>query len=184
MSSAAKVFSPQTLEKFEAAAASIPLRPLDRAFEVAGVRLGKDPGGPDGARRVQFRRYVASVDQRDAQQLDRLGVALGALIDEVAESKQLFLVTAAQSDGFAFAGGVFRPMEGGAQEPTADLTKRLHALADDHPNDAIAASKQQIESTFRLLLATNVSSAQAHLVADVAIALAASVAKEKKTPRR
>ena len=61
-----KVFSAATLEVFEAASASIPIRPLDRAFERANIRLGRDPGGPDGARRAQFRRYVASVDQNDA----------------------------------------------------------------------------------------------------------------------
>jgi predicted lactoylglutathione lyase len=104
-----KVFSKQTLEKFEAASASIPLRPLDRAFDAAGFRPGKDPGGPEGARRAQFRRYIAGVDQRDSKQLDRLGRALGALIDEVAESKKEYLVKAAEGDGFTFADGVFRP---------------------------------------------------------------------------
>jgi catechol 2,3-dioxygenase-like lactoylglutathione lyase family enzyme len=102
-----KVFSPRTLEAFEAASASIPLRPLDRAFEGAGLRLGKDPGGPEGARRTQFRRYVAGVDQRNSQQLQRLCAALGTLIDEVAESKQDFLVKAAERDGFFYANGAF-----------------------------------------------------------------------------
>ena len=105
----AKVFSRRTLEKFEAASASIPLRQLDRAFQAAQIRLGKDTGGPDGARRAQFRRYLASVDQHDPRQLNRLGDALGALIAEVAESKVEFLVKAADSDGFFFADGVFRP---------------------------------------------------------------------------
>jgi hypothetical protein len=94
---------------FEDASASIPLRQLDRAFDAAAIRLGDDPGGSDGARRVQFRRYVASVDQDDPQQLDRLGDVLGALIEEVATSKKEFLVTAAERDGFIFADGVFRP---------------------------------------------------------------------------
>jgi hypothetical protein len=109
MSSVSKVFSRRTLGVFEDASASIPLRQLDRAFDAAAIRLGQDPGGSDGARRVQFRRYVASVDQDDPQQLDRLGDVLGALIEEVATSKKDFLVTAAERDGFIFADGVFRP---------------------------------------------------------------------------
>lgn len=104
-----KIFSRRTLGVFEDASASIPLRQLDRAFDSAGIRLGQDPGGTDGARRAQFRRYIVTVDQDDRRQRDRLGNALGALIDEVATSKQDFLVKAAESDGFAFADGVFRP---------------------------------------------------------------------------
>ena len=102
------VFSRRTLGVFEDASASIPIRQLDRAFDSAGIRLGQDPGGPDGARRARFRRYVVSVDQHDRRQLNRLGDALGALIDEVAASKQEFLVKAAERDGFLFADGVFR----------------------------------------------------------------------------
>jgi hypothetical protein len=102
-----KAFSPQTLEKFEAASASIPMRPLERAFASADIRLGKDPGGPEGTRRTAFRRYVASIDQQDASQLARLGAVLGALIDEVAESKQDYLIRAAESDGFSFSDGAF-----------------------------------------------------------------------------
>jgi predicted enzyme related to lactoylglutathione lyase len=117
-----KVFSKQTLERFEAASASIPLRPLDRAFDAAGLRLGKDPGGPEGARRAQFRRYIAGVDQHDPKQLDRLGGALGALIDEVAESKKEYLVKAAEGDGFTFADGVFRPA---ATAPSSVVTSQL-----------------------------------------------------------
>ncbi|HXM06592.1 MAG TPA: hypothetical protein VN936_03970 [Candidatus Acidoferrum sp.] len=107
-----KAFSPATLGKFEDASASIPLRQLVRAFEDAGIRMGADPGGSDGARKVQFRRYVAGVDQDDPRQVDQLGAVLGALIDEVATSKQEFLVKAAESDGFRFAGGVFRRAAG------------------------------------------------------------------------
>src|SRR5450755_3296283 len=107
--SVSKVFSRRTLGEFEAASASIPLRQLDRAFEGADIRLGEDPGGPVGARRMQFRRYIASVDQHDPQELNRLSDALGALIEEVAASKQDFLVKAAERDGFSFADGVFRP---------------------------------------------------------------------------
>jgi hypothetical protein len=103
-----KVFSRPTLGKFEDASASIPLRQLVRTFEGAGMRMGADPGGPEGARRTQFRRYVASVDQGDPQQVARLGAVLGALIEEVATSKQDFLVKAAEGDGFLFADGVFR----------------------------------------------------------------------------
>jgi hypothetical protein len=102
------MFSSLTLEKFEEASASIPLRQLDRAFAAAGIALGNDPGGPVGARRAQFRRYVSSVDQHEARQRDRLGAALGALIGEVATSKIAFLLNAAESDGFAFEGRVLR----------------------------------------------------------------------------
>src|ERR1700688_1325506 len=103
MGSVPKVFSRRTLGEFEDASASIPLRQIDRAFEGADIRLGEDSGGSDGARRAQFRRYIVSVDQQDPQQLERLGDALGALIEEVAASKQEFLVKAAERDGFIFA---------------------------------------------------------------------------------
>jgi hypothetical protein len=157
-----KVFSQRTLGEFEAASASIPLRPLDGAFDGAGIRLGKDPGGPNGARRVQFRRYVASVNQHDPQQLDRLGAALGALIHEVAESKQRFLVTAAERDGFVFANGVFRPASP-AQTSFAvtrvedlasidDRARRLYLLAKDSPNDAIGGAQALVESVCRTVL--------------------------------
>src|SRR5665213_1089316 len=151
-----KVFSRRTLGEFEDASASIPLRPLDRAFEAANIRLGKDPGGPDGARRAQFRRYIAGVDQHDPQQLDRLGHALGALIAEVAASKQDFLVKAAERDGFFFADGAFRPA---GMAPSSfgvtrvedlacidDRARRLHLLANDSPADAIGGAKELVES--------------------------------------
>jgi hypothetical protein len=117
-----KTFSPATLGKFEDASASIPLRQLVRAFEGAGMRLGVDPGGPDGARRVQFRRYVATVDQGNPKQLAQLGSVLGALIDEVATSKQEFLIKAAASDGFVFADGVFRAA-GKNDQPKGDMSE-------------------------------------------------------------
>ena len=157
-----KVFSSRTLGEFEAASASIPLRPLDRAFDGAGIRLGKDPGGPNGARRVQFRRYLAGVNQHDPQQLDRLGAALGALIEQVAESKQAFLVTAAERDGFVFANGVFRAATT-AQLSFAvsraedlalidDRARRLYLLANDSPKDAIGGAKALVESVCRTVL--------------------------------
>jgi hypothetical protein len=154
-----KVFSAQTLGKFEDASASVPLRPLDRAFEGAGIRLGVDPGGDAGSRKTQFRRYVASIDQRVPQQLERLGAALGAMIDDVATSKQEFLIQAAASDGFDFANGVFRPA---ATSPTsfavtnlADLAsidergKRLRILANETPVDAIGGATELAESVCR-----------------------------------
>jgi hypothetical protein len=157
-----KVFSRRTLGEFEDASASIPLRQLDRAFEGAVIRPGEDPGGPDGARRVQFRRYIAGVDQHDAQQLDRLGAALGALIEEVAASKQDFLVKAAERDGFLFADGVFRPVETAPSsfavtrvEDLAfidDRARRLHLLANDSPKDAIGGTKELVESVCRTVL--------------------------------
>ena len=103
----AKVFSATTLRAFEDACASIPIRPLDRAFDRAGLRPSGDPGEGGGARRTQFRRYVAAIDQRDPQQLRRLGVALGALVAETAESKHDYLVRAAERDGFRFTDGAF-----------------------------------------------------------------------------
>lgn len=162
MGSAPKIFSPQTLGAFEAASASIPIRPLDRAFERAHIRLGNDPGGPDGARRAQFRRYVAGVDQRDAKQRDRLGDALGALIDEVATSKQDFLIKAAERDGFAFTDGVFRPADTSTSSfavtrideltSIADRGRRLHVLANDDPAGAIDRAKELVESVCRSVL--------------------------------
>ena len=157
-----KVFSRETLEKFEAASASIPLRPLDRAFAAVDIRLGKDPGGPEGGRRTQFRRYVAGVDQHDPQQLDRLGEALGALIDEVAASKVDFLVQAAERDGFTFADGAFRPAETApssfAVTRAEDLAliddrgRRLHLLADESPTDAVGGATELVESVCRTVL--------------------------------
>jgi hypothetical protein len=147
---------------FEDASASIPLRQIDRAFAGVDIRLGKDPGGPDGVRRTQFRRYLATVDQHDPQQLDRLGVVLGALIEEVATSKQDFLVKAAERDGFAFADGVFRPAASAPNSFTVtrvedlafidDRGKRLHLLANDSPKDAIGGARELVESVCRTVL--------------------------------
>jgi Abortive infection C-terminus len=157
-----KSFSRRTLGKFEDASASIPLRQIDRAFEGVDIRMGDDPGGPAGERRTQFRRYVASVDQNDPQQLDRLGDALGALIEEVAASKEDFLIKAAERDGFFFADGVFRPA---ATAPSSfavtrvedlafidDRGRRLHLLANDSPKDAIGGAKELVESVCRTVL--------------------------------
>lgn len=157
-----KVFSRRTLGEFEDASASIPLRQIDRVFEGADIHLGEDPGGPAGERRTQFRRYLASVDQHDPQQLDGLGDALGALIEEVAASKQDFLVKAAERDGFLFADGVFRPA-GTAPSSFAvarvedlafidDRGRRLHLLANDSPKDAIGGAKELVESVCRTVL--------------------------------
>ncbi len=156
------VFSRRTLEKFEDASAGIPLRRLDRAFAGADIHLGADPGGPEGTRRTQFRRYVAGVDQDDPEQLDRLGHALGALIEEVAASKVDFLVQAAESDGFLFADGVFRPVTIAASSFTVarvedlafidDRERRLHLLANDSPEETIAGAKELVESVCRTVL--------------------------------
>lgn len=147
-----KVFSRQTLEKFEAASASIPIRQLDQAFENANIRLGMDPGGPDGARRAQFRRYIAGVDQHDPRVLERLGNALGALIAEVATSKQAFLVSAAEADGFVFAAGAFRPARGEDFPQVADRGRRLQLLANERPKDALAGASELVESVCRTVL--------------------------------
>lgn len=156
------VFSRRTLEEFEAASASIPLRQLNRTFEGSDIPLGEDPGGSAGARRTRFRRFVVSVDQSDAQQLDRLGRALGALIKEVAASKEDFLVKAAERDGFLFADGVFRPAGTAARsfavtcvEDLASIEergRRLQLLANDSPADAIGGAKELLESVCRTVL--------------------------------
>jgi hypothetical protein len=158
-----KVFSAATLGRFEDASASIPLRQIDRAFEGANIRLGEDSGGGvGGSRRTHFRRYVAGLDQHDPQQLHRLGAALGALIAEVAASKEEFLVKAAERDGFVFADGVFRPA-GRARSSFAvtrleDLTsiddrcKQLQLLANQSPKDAIAGANELVESVCRSVL--------------------------------
>ncbi|MDB5072663.1 MAG: uncharacterized protein JWM87_3774 [Candidatus Eremiobacteraeota bacterium] len=105
---------------------------------------------------------MISVDQHDPQQLDRLGDALGALIDEVAASKQDFLVKAAERDGFVFADGVFRPA-GTAPSSFAvthaddlafidDRGRRLHLLANDSPKDAVAGAMELVDSVCRTVL--------------------------------
>lgn len=97
--------------------------------------MGADPGGPEGARRTQFRRYVASVDQGNPQQVARLGAVLGALIEEVATSKQDFLVKAAEGDGFVFADGVFRQASG-----------------NDKPKGEVQKAEEQLDSACRTVL--------------------------------
>ena len=111
---------------------------------------------------MQFRRYVASVDQHDPQQVDRLGAALGTLIAEVATSKQEFLVNAAERDGFSFADGVFRPAETARRsfsisrlEDAATLdhrSRRLHLLASESPAAAVAGATELVESVCRTVL--------------------------------
>ena len=157
-----RVFSAQTLAKFEDASASIPLRALDRAFTRADLHATGDPGGElGGARRIQFRRYVDAVDQRDPQQLNRFGDALGALIGEVATSKQNFLVSAAEQDGFVFAGGVFRPASlpasfsltsAGEFARIDDYSRRLHIAANDRPHEALEGARELCESVCRMVL--------------------------------
>jgi hypothetical protein len=157
-----KAFSQRTLAKFEDASASVPLRALDRVFKNAGISLGKDAGPPDGQRRVQFRRYVASINQRNSQERNRLGDALGALIEEVAASKVDFLVKAAERDGFVFADGVFRAAVAARRtfavtrvEDFALINERgklLNLLADEFPKDAIAGAVELLESVCRATL--------------------------------
>lgn len=123
--------------------------------------MAKDPGGPAGTRRIQFRRYVAGVDQRDPQQLARLGDALGALIEEVAESKKDFLVKAAESDGFSFSGGTFKAAATGARsfavmraEEMASIDergRRLQLLATDNPNEAVDGATELVDSICRTI---------------------------------
>ncbi len=155
-------FSPRTLQEFEDASASIVLRQIVRAFDGADIRMGEDPGGAVGDRRTQFRRYVAGVDQHDPQQLNRLGDALGALIGAVAASKEEFLVKAAERDGFSFAAGVLRPA-GTAPSAFAvrraedlasidDRARRLHLLANESPEDAVAGARELVESVCRTVL--------------------------------
>jgi hypothetical protein len=149
-------FSKETLSKFADACASIPLRPLDRAFERAGIRPGKTDDNSGGARRTQFRRYLAGVDRNDERQLQQLGDALGALIDEVADSKKAFLIGAAEQDGFSLTDGAFRVAVTDASsfaltrlEDIAaidDRIRRLHVLAAERPGGAVAGSRQLVES--------------------------------------
>jgi hypothetical protein len=153
-------FSKETLSKFADACASVPLRPLDRAFERAGIRPGKTGDDSGGARRTQFRRYLAGIDRNDERQLQQLGDALGALIDEVADSKKAFLIDAAERDGFSFVDGAFRTAVTDAKSfaltslddsaSIDDRVRRLNVLAGERPGDAIAGSRQLIESAGRI----------------------------------
>jgi hypothetical protein len=150
------IFSNETLAKFADACASIPIRPLDRAFDRAGIRAGVTNDDSGGARRIRFRQYLSTVDQRDARQLQQLGDALGALVDEAAVSKQTFLITAAEADGFELVNGAFRAAATAANafaiaqlDDTAaleDRIRRLRVLARDRPAQAIAGARQLVES--------------------------------------
>ncbi len=113
--------------------------------------MGQDPGGADGARKAQFRRYIAGVDQDDPQHLDRLGDALGSLIEEVAISKQDFLVRAAASDGFSFANGRFLATTDDFAS-LDDRGKQLYLLANDDPKGAIVGANELVESACRTVL--------------------------------
>jgi hypothetical protein len=153
-------FSKETLSKFADACASIPLRPLDRAFERAGIRPGKTDDDSGGARRTQFRRYLAGVNRKDERQLQQLGDALGALIDEVADSKKAFLIGAAERDGFSLTDGAFRIAVTDASSfaltslddiaAIDDRIRRLRVLAGERPGDAVAGSRQLVESAGRI----------------------------------
>ncbi len=124
--------------------------------------MAEDPGGPAGERRTRFRRYVASVDQHDPKHLDRLGDALGALIEEVAAAKEDYLMKAAERDGFFFADGAFRLARTAPSSFAVthvenlafidDRGRRLHLLASDNPKDAIGGAKELVESVCRTVL--------------------------------
>jgi hypothetical protein len=154
-------FSATTLAKFADACASIPIRPLDRAFDRAGIRAGVTDDDSGGARRTRFRQYLSTIDQKNARQLQQLGDALGALIDEAATSKQPFLIAAAEGDGFEYVDGAFRVA---ATEATAfaiarlddsdaidDRLRRLHVLARNRPVQAIAGARQLAESVVQIV---------------------------------
>jgi hypothetical protein len=153
-------FSKETLSKFADACASIPLRPLDRAFERAGIRPGKTDDDSGGARRTQFRRYLAGIDRNDERQLQQLGDALGALIDEVADSKKAFLMDSAGRDGFSLTDGAFRiaVTDAGSFALTSlddaasidDRIRRLRVLAGERPGDAVAGSRRLVESASQI----------------------------------
>jgi hypothetical protein len=94
--------------------------------------------------------------------LEQLGHALGALIDEVAESKVDFLVKAAERDGFALEGGVFRPAQlaprSFAVTRVEDLTsiddrgRRIALIANDSPKDAIDGALELVASVCRTIV--------------------------------
>ena len=87
--------------------------------------------------------------------MNRLGDALGALIDAVAASKQDFLVKAAERDGFIFEGGVFRPADtvpsSFAVTRVEDLAtiddrrRRLHLIANNSRSEAVGGAKEALE---------------------------------------
>ena len=153
-------FSATTLSKFADACASIPIRPLDRAFDRAGIRAGITDDDSGGARRTRFRQYLSTIDQKNARQLQQLGDALGALIEEAATSKQPFLIAAAEGDGFEYVNGAFRVASTAAAsfaisrlDDTAgldDRIRRLQVLAQNHPAEATAGVRELVRSVSQL----------------------------------
>jgi hypothetical protein len=153
-------FSDETLSKFADACASIPLRPLDRAFDRAGIRAGATGDDSGGSRRTRFRQYLSTIDQRNSRQLQQLGDALGALIDEAADSKKEFLIRAAENDGFTYKDGAFcvaRVSKNSFAIRTADqltsagdLGRRLEALIGRKPKEAIGGAKELARSVLEL----------------------------------
>ena len=173
-----KAFSRATLQKFEDASASIPVRPLDRAFAAANIPLAPDLDG-DLTRKARFRRYIASVNQRRATQVQQLAAALGALISEVAESKQAFLINAAELDGFAYAKGTFVPAETPAQR-----SRRLQQLVNERPSEAVAGALDLVASVCRAAGANSgepVSKPRARAVVRAALEFAARIGEKRSS---
>ncbi len=77
------------------------------------------------------------------------------MIAEVAESKQAFLVQAAERDGFLFADGLFRPAKTASRSfaparvdvaSIDDLGRRLRVLANEYPREAVDGAKELVAS--------------------------------------
>lgn len=159
-------FSPRTLGQFEDLCSGLFLRDIDRVFRDSGIPLNdSSTDGARGQRRTRFRAYLAAVDQRDFAAVQRLAEALGWLLEMIERGNPKEFETlrrAADRDGFAYKDGQLRAarlavapfvaVEEDDLRRLGDQAVRLHALAIEHPTDAIGGAKELVESVCKTVL--------------------------------
>lgn len=159
-------FSARTLGEFEDVCSGLlVLRDIDRVFGDSGIPRGTDPRDGGGQRRTLFRSYVASVNQSQIRQVERLAEALGWIVEMIERGNpETFerLRRAAERDGFTYADGRLRatrvaiaPFVAVAVDDLraiGDHAVRLHSLANERPTDAIGGAKELVESVCKTVL--------------------------------